>query len=70
MMNQGFTSAFKGNNGKWSMMRLLSFLTIILGFAFVFVNPDRSTETMVLMAGALAGKWLQKKGENDGNELP
>lgn len=69
-MSYGFTSAFKGNNGKWSMMRLLSFLTIILGFAFVFVNPEQSTETMLLMGGALTGKWLQKKGESDGNELP
>lgn len=57
---------FKGNNGKWSMMRVLCFLVITLGFAFIFMNPEQAGAMVPLMISGVAGKWLQKKGEGDG----
>lgn len=64
-MNDNLSSLFKGNNSKWSMMRVLSFIVSIALIPAVYLHPDQATPICALIGGAIAGKWLQKKGEPD-----
>lgn len=53
----------KGNNGKCSMMRLLSLLVTVSCIPVLYLHPDQATPVCALIGTAIAGKWLQKKGE-------
>ena len=67
--NKGYTflSLFKGNNNKWSMMRVLSFLVTLSCLPVLYVHPEQSTPVCALIGTSIAGKWLQKKGESSDN---
>lgn len=54
---------FKGDSGKYSMMRLLCFITLIASLPMFYLHPEQSSHIAVLCGAALAGKWLQRKGE-------
>lgn len=56
-------SIFKDKEGKWSMMRVLSFMVVAACLPFIYLHPEQSPTISVLIGGAIAGKWLQKKGE-------
>jgi len=72
-MNKGYFQDEHGNN---SMMRLLSFITLLTGVILIlggetfrmFVNityePDTVTGLALFSLG-LAAKWAQKKDENN-----
>ena len=64
MVDMNITSLFKGNNGKWSMMRLLSFVVTLSCLPVLYVSPEQSTPVCALIGAAIAGKWLQQKGES------
>lgn len=49
------------------MMRVLCFLVIALGFVFIFIHPEQAGAMVPLMIAGVAGKWLQKKGEGEGD---
>jgi hypothetical protein len=56
---------FQGNNGKLSMMRFLSFIVTVACIPVLYIHPDQATPVCALIGGAIAGKWLQKKGEQN-----
>lgn len=66
-VNQSIVSIFKGNNGKWSMMRVLAFIVTVSALPVLYLHPEQSVPVCGLIGAAIAGKWLQKKGEPDGN---
>lgn len=57
-------SMFKGNNEKWSMMRVLSFIVTVSLIPVIYIHPEQSVPVCTLIGGCIAGKWLQKKGES------
>lgn len=62
-MNHSLSSILKGGNGKWSMMRFLSLVVTLSCIPLLYVHPEQSVPVCALIGGAIAGKWLQKKGE-------
>lgn len=62
-MSQPFLSVFKGNNGKWSMMRVLCFIVIVGLIPVIYIKPETAVPVCSLMGVALGGKWLQKGSE-------
>lgn len=57
------TEFLKGNNGKLSMMRLLSLIVTLGCLPVLYLHPEQATPVCALIGAAIAGKWLQKKGE-------
>lgn len=51
-------------NGKPSMMRLLCLISVVGLIPAFYINPSESSAYASVMVVALAGKWLQKKGES------
>ena len=62
-MDKSILGLFKGNNGKWSMMRVLSAIVTVSCLPVLYVHPAQATPVCALIGAAIAGKWLQKKGE-------
>lgn len=56
---------FKGGDGKWSMMRVLSFIVVLSCLPILYLHPEQATPVCALIGGAIAGKWLQHKGESN-----
>lgn len=57
------TGLFKGNNGKWSMMRVLSFIVVLGTLPLCYLTPDQSVQWVAIIGFGMAGKWLSKKNE-------
>lgn len=62
-MDKSILGLFKGNNGKWSMMRALSFIVTVACIPVLYIHPEQSVPVCGLIGTAQAAKWLQKKGE-------
>lgn len=54
---------FKGNNGKWSMMRVLSFIVVLGALPLCYLIPEQSAQWVAIIGFGMAGKWLSKKNE-------
>lgn len=54
---------FKGDGGKFSMMRLLCFIATISLIPVFYLQPEQSQWAASVIVVALAGKWLQHRKE-------
>jgi hypothetical protein len=63
MSEYSIKSMFLGNNGKWSMMRILAFIVTVGALPALYFVPEQSTQICGLIAAVNAGKWLQKRSE-------
>ncbi|MGO1190328.1 hypothetical protein [Vibrio casei] len=58
-----FNGLFKGNNGKWSMVRVLSFFCVCGAIPFIYINPEQSVNGVGLAGLGMTCKWLSKGKE-------